>query len=123
MLSAVVGLYTHHARNGNDLAKRLVDDTRSGRGGYKPFLHGLTPTGGRRGRVVRLREREKLPKVLKLEQIAAVIDAQERLRDRFLFALLAETGMRIGQALGLRHEDFVSWERRSNWCPATTSTS
>ncbi len=27
-------------------------------------------------------------------------------------ALLAETGMRIGQALGLRHEDFVSRERR-----------
>jgi len=34
------------------------------------------------------------------------------LRDRFLFALLASTGMRIGQALGLRHEDVVAWERR-----------
>jgi integrase/recombinase XerD len=41
-----------------------------------------------------------------------VIDAQERLRDRFLFALLASTGMRVGQALGLRHEDVVAWERR-----------
>ncbi|GGI02498.1 tyrosine-type recombinase/integrase [Egicoccus halophilus] len=30
---------------------------------------------------------------------------------RFLFALLAETGMRIGQALGLRHGDFVSRRR------------
>jgi integrase len=26
--------------------------------------------------------------------------------------LLASTGMRVGQALGLRHEDVVSWERR-----------
>jgi integrase len=34
------------------------------------------------------------------------------LRDRFLFALLASTGMRVGQALGLRHEDVVAWERR-----------
>ena len=48
----------------------------------------------------------------RLEQVAAVIDAQRRLRDRFLFALLASTGMRVGQALGLRHEDIVSWERR-----------
>ncbi len=32
----------------------------------------------------------------------------EHLRDRFLLSLLAETGMRIGQALGLRHSDFVS---------------
>jgi integrase len=36
-----------------------------------------------------------LPKVLTLAQIAAVIAAQRRLRDRFLFALLAETGMRV----------------------------
>jgi integrase len=49
---------------------------------------------------------------LSLAQVAAVIDCQERLRDRFLFALLASTGMRIGQALGLRHEDVVAWERR-----------
>ena len=33
------------------------------------------------------------------------------MRDRFLFALLASTGMRIGWALGLRHE-VVAWERR-----------
>ena len=58
------------------------------------------------------RERRSLPRTLSLEQVAAVIDCQERLRDRFLFALLASTGMRIGQALGLRHEDVVAWERR-----------
>jgi len=46
-----------------------------------------------------------------------VIDAQRRLRDRFLFALLASTGMRIGQALGLRHEDVVSWVRRIEIVP------
>ncbi|MCA1679850.1 MAG: tyrosine-type recombinase/integrase [Actinobacteria bacterium] len=49
---------------------------------------------------------------MSVEQVAAVIHAQDRLRDRFLFALLAGTGMRIGQALGLRHEDVVSQERR-----------
>jgi len=49
---------------------------------------------------------------LNIQEIARVLAACERLRDRFLFALLAESGMRIGQALGLRHEDFVSRERR-----------
>jgi integrase/recombinase XerD len=61
---------------------------------------------------VRLPERQSLPRTLSLEQVAAVIDCQERLRDRFLFALLASTGMRVGQALGLRHEGVVAWERR-----------
>ena len=46
-----------------------------------------------------------------------MIDCQQRLRDRFLFALLASTGMRVGQALGLRHEDIVSWERRIEIVP------
>jgi integrase len=44
-------------------------------------------------------------------QVAAILAACERVRDRFLFALLAETGMRVGQALGLRHGDFVSRRR------------
>jgi integrase/recombinase XerD len=34
-----------------------------------------------------------------------------------LFALLASTGMRIGQALALRHEDVVAWERRIEIVP------
>ena len=37
------------------------------------------------------------------------IDARQHLRDRLLFALPASTGMRIGQALALRHEDVISW--------------
>ena len=111
MLSGVVGFYEFQARRGSTLAQDLVVKTRSGRGGYKPFLHGIARARPR-GRAVRLPERRSFPKTLSLEQVAAVIDSQERLRDRFLFALLASTGMRIGQALGLRHEDVVAWERR-----------
>ena len=111
MLSGVVGFYEFQARRGSTLAQDLVVKTRSGRGGYKPFLHGIARSRPR-GRAVRLPERQSLPSTLSLEQVAAVIDCQERLRDRFLFALLASTGMRVGQALGLRHEDVVAWERR-----------
>jgi integrase/recombinase XerD len=111
MLSGVVGFYEFQARRGSTLAQDLVVKTRSGRGGYRPFLHGIARSRPR-GRAVRLPERTSLPRTLSLEQVAAVIDCQERLRDRFLFALLASTGMRIGQALGLRHEDVVAWERR-----------
>ena len=111
MLSGVVGFYELQARRGSTLAKDLIVKTRSGRGGYKPFLHGIARSRPR-GRAVRLPERRSLPSTLSLEQVAAVIDCQGRLRDRFLFALLASTGMRIGQALGLRHEDVVAWERR-----------
>ncbi len=65
-----------------------------------------------RARAVRLPEQTSVPRTLTLEQIAAIVASQRRLRDRFLFALLASTGMRIGQALALRHEDIVPWEQR-----------
>ena len=110
-LGAVHGFYEYHARNGVEVAERLVDRSRSGYGSYKPFLHGIAP-GVPRGRVLRVREQQRLPRTLTLAQVRSVLDRQRRTRDRFLFALLFGTGMRIGQALGLRHEDFVGHERR-----------
>jgi integrase/recombinase XerD len=115
-LSAVFGFYEFHARSGVLLARELVARGRSGYGDYKPFLHGIAKAR-RRGRVGHLREVERLPRVLSVEQVQAILDAQHRLRDRLLFALLFETGMRVGQALGLRHEDVVSWERRIEILP------
>ena len=37
----------------------------------------------------------------------AILDACTRLRDRLLWALLWDTGIRIGEAIGLRHEDLA----------------
>ena len=47
----------------------------------------------------------------------ALVEACQHLRDRFLVVLLAETGMRIGQALGLRHADFISHRRELRIVP------
>jgi integrase len=111
-LAAVFGLYDFHARRGVGIAAELVDWRRGGRGSYKPFLEQV---GGRSRRVprrpVRLRPTRHLPETLTAEQVGVLLAACEHVRDRFLIALLAETGMRIGQALGLRHADFVSRER------------
>jgi len=111
MLTAVFGFYEFHARHGVQVARALVDERRMGRGSFKPFLHGIAPSRPR-GRLGRLRQERRLPQTLTVEQVAAILAAQTRLRDRFLFALLAGTGMRIGQALGVRHSDVVSQERR-----------
>lgn len=111
ILSAVAGFYGYQARNGLDFARVLSDERRSGRGAFKPFLHGIAAAKSR-ARVGRLPQARRRPATLELEQVRAIIAAQERHRDRFLFLLLAVTGMRVGQALGLRHSDFVSHERR-----------
>jgi len=111
-LAALFGFYEFHARSGVDVAADLVAWRRVSRGSYKPFLHHVTRGRPIATRPVKLRVPRRLPATLSVEEVAVILAACERLRDRFLFALLAETGMRIGQALGLRHEDFVSRERR-----------
>jgi len=116
VLSAVAGFYEYHARHGLEFARVLCDERRSGRGAFKPFLHGIAQSKSR-ARVGRLSEERRRPPTLELGQVRAIVAAQQRHRDRFLFLLLALTGMRVGQALGLRHSDFVSHERRIEIVP------
>lgn len=61
----------------------------------------------RRSRL-RVRQPEMLPQMLTSGQVQLLLADCDRRRDRFLIALLYETGLRIGQALGLRHGDFVA---------------
>ena len=112
-LAALFGFYDFHARSGGvGVAAELVAWRRGSRGSYKPFLQGIAGDGPVRTRPVGLRVPRRPPVTLGVEEIAVILAACTRLRDRFLFALLAETGMRVGQALGLRHEDFVSRRRQ-----------
>src|SRR5512135_744270 len=110
-LAALFSFYDYRARNGVPLAEQLVAWRRVTRGGYQPFLHHVT--GGRPAptRPLRLREPRRLARTLTPEQVLALVQACEHRRDRFLLVLLAETGMRVGQALGLRHADVMSHRR------------
>jgi integrase/recombinase XerD len=110
-LAAVFGLYDFHTRCGVALAASLVAWRRMPRGSYKPFLHHVTKGRPVPTRPVKLRVPRRLPQTLTVDEVTAILGACGRLRDRFLIALLAETGMRVGQALGLRHSDFVSRRR------------
>ncbi len=116
-LAAVFGLYDFHARAGVPLAAGLVALRRLPRGSYKPFLHHVTKGRPVVVRPIKLKVPRRIPSTLAPEEVCAVLAACGHLRDRFLVALLAETGMRVGQALGLRHADFVSRRRECRIIP------
>jgi len=116
-LAGVFAFYDHHARCGVGVAAALVSWRRTRRGSYKPFLHHATAGRAIPTRPVKLRVPRRVPPTLEPEQVAALVAACDRLRDRFLIALLADTGMRVGQALGLRHADFVSRTREVRIVP------
>ena len=110
-LAAVSAFYAHQARNGAQVGDLLAAWRAGGRGGWKPFLHHVSKGRAYRGRAVTLKVPRKLPRILTVAETQAILAACTRLRDRFFFALLHETGCRAGEALGLRHEDVAAAER------------
>jgi integrase/recombinase XerD len=119
-LSALASFYEFHQRHGVELGELLTRWRPGRRGGsWKPFLAHL---GGRpeRQRAITLRAERRAPRELRQAEMTTLIDGCVRLRDKFLLSLLRSTGLRIGEALGLRHEDvdarrrFVVVRPRSN---------
>ena len=109
-LAAVSAFYAHQARNGAGVGDLLAAWRTGGRGGWKPFLHHVSKGRPYRGRAISLKAPKKLPRILTAAETQAILDACTRLRDRFFFALLYESGCRAGEALGLRHEDIAAAE-------------
>jgi integrase/recombinase XerD len=115
-LAALTSFCEFWVRHGVELVGLLVTMQPAGRGvgsvtSYKPFLHHVTKNNPQRRRVAKLKASRPRPKVLTVTQVQAIRDACDHLRDRLLFALMLDTGVRIGEALGLRHEDLEIAER------------
>jgi site-specific recombinase XerD len=111
-LSAVASFYEFHARHGEVTCAQLLTTLRPGglRGSWRPFLAHLG-AGAERGKTIKLKTRRRLPRTLTGDQVDTLVAGCGRLRDRFLIRLLAGTGMRIGEALGLRHDDIDAASR------------
>jgi len=120
-LAALISFYRwHQAVSGVSVAARLLRGTprhRPARGLLAHLDARSAPAATSLVRVRRDRRRDRPPLLLP-EQIQAILDGcavfdaesgswRGNLRDRFVFALLAETGMRLGEVLGLRIGEFV----------------
>ncbi|MGK5169589.1 tyrosine-type recombinase/integrase [Geodermatophilus sp. CPCC 205761] len=73
-----------------------------------------------RARLLRANTVERPIHVLDDADVDAIVGVIHNVRDRFLFHLLLETGLRIGEALGLRREDMhLLPDSRSLGCAVT----
>lgn len=108
ILSAVFSFYEFHQRSGTvktiDAYRYINPPNRR----YKPLLYEMTKSKAVKTRLLKLKEPKTFPGTLNIEQVQQLIDGCKRSRDKFLIRLLYESGMRVGEALGLRHEDINS---------------
>jgi integrase len=110
--------YARGLQTGVETVSRLYERLLRPGGAYKPFLEHIARKRPSARQVVKVkRSRPSVPPTLTPPQIDAICDACARwdadtrewigtLRDRLLWALLAETGLRLGEALGLQHRDW-----------------
>jgi integrase len=118
-LAAVISCYDYHVLNGVDVGRDLHRITHRGGGRYKPLLEHIARRKGRRQAVIRVRQRRQSspPPILTPQQIERICEAcaswdtdtrqwRGSVRNRLLWMLLAETGVRLGEALGLQHRDW-----------------
>ncbi len=105
ILGAVHSFYQFHMRLGTVSDLPLYQLSMPNRRQYKPFLHGIVKAKPEQRRVVSTKRERRLPKTLTIEQVETLIDACTHTRDKFLLTLLFQSGMRIGQVLGLKHAD------------------
>lgn len=105
MLAAVHSFYDFQVRMGCVTDPHLYEFLTQPNRRYKPFLHGIAKSKHVQTRVVKVKHEKRIIKILSRDEVQQLLNVCEHYRDAFLFTLLYSTGLRIGQALGLRHED------------------
>ena len=108
ILSAVYSFYQYHQRQGTARNLELYKEVKILNPKYKPLLYEMTKNKTTHTKLLKLKEPKKFPGTLTTEEVQKLVDNCNNLRNKFLIKLLFETGIRAGEALGLRHSDVNS---------------
>lgn len=117
ILAAVTSFYQYHEDIGTNLNMVSYYERRDLNPKFKSFFHHLNKENLVTYRKIKLKTVSKLPKTLTTDQIEDMLALCRSKRDQFLVMLLHETGMRIGQALGLYHCDVKTWDNEIHIIP------
>ncbi|MFI1865503.1 tyrosine-type recombinase/integrase [Streptomyces jumonjinensis] len=104
--AALASFYRFHARRDESVPALLGNLLgRQPTGPYTPMLAHTQRGGEVEYSPIRIHAHRKPPRTLTDDEVQRLMNACNRRRDRFLIALLDEAGLRISEALGLRHCD------------------
>ena len=108
-LAALSSFYLFHERHGVTVDGLVVSSFEGSprRGSWQPMLAHLGARSVRR-RAVSMRVGRRTPGELAEVDVTALLEACQHLRDQLLLTLMRRGGLRIGEVLGLRHEDIRS---------------
>lgn len=108
ILGCLSSFYRFHNQLGNTDVK-VTETVNLPNNRYKALLHHVYKNKPSQRRVVSVKQIKQPPKTITEQNFIQIVNACTNYRDHFLVFLLYETGIRIGQALALRHEDIICW--------------
>lgn len=114
--TTVTAFYEYHSMQGDIKEIPLFKYIRQPRK-FKDFLYHINKSKPVKNSLFKLKEPKKIPQTLTKEQVIKLINACHSIRDKFLIQLLYESGMRIGQAISLRHQDISTWDNEIKVVP------
>ena len=106
-IAAISTFYEYNVRNGVHIAAAIQSATRPATmssTSFRPFLAHIRREPPRRSGL-KVHQPPRRPRVLSDPEVEKLFGACARLRDKTLLGLLLDTGLRVGEALGLRHGD------------------
>jgi integrase/recombinase XerD len=109
IITCVIGFYDYLNRleqHENEINNKVLKEISGRHRSFKPFLHHISKGKSINKNILRIKEPKRNIKTLSDIQIKAIYDACNNIRDKLLIRILYETGLRIGEALGLWIEDF-----------------
>ncbi|MGB6296190.1 MAG: tyrosine-type recombinase/integrase [Rivularia sp. (in: cyanobacteria)] len=107
-ITTVIGFYEFHSNMGTVRTLNAYKNTSFTNRKYKSLLYHINQDKPIRSKLLKLKEPKTFPRCLTKNEVTQLINGCNCKRDKFLICLLYETGMRIGEVLGLRHEDIDS---------------
>ena len=107
-LATIRGFYDFHERLGTFKSVDASPDKVVAGREYKSFSYHMSKGKRVKTRFVKIKEPKIFPGCLTSKQINTLVEACNNRRDKLLIRLLYESGLRIGEALGLRHEDMIT---------------
>lgn len=114
-LDKVYGFYDYimsHEDYSQTISERLKRQVSVSRSNFKGFLHHTLKNKTKSSKQIRLKVPKEKLKILTKDEIQSLIDACNNIKDKFLLALLYETGMRIGEVLSLHLSDIEPAKRK-----------
>lgn len=111
IITSITSFYDYHYRLGTvkELPLHINKNSLHVPRTYKPLLHHISKSKPIKSSYIKLKEKKSVAKTMSAETVQRILECCKHKRDKFLIALLYETGCRIGQALGLKHEDIESF--------------